>query len=142
MNTVPVIFSRRHHIGSVLLRTYMWSAWSHCGIVDGDEVIEAVFPRVRSQPLADFIAHASAYEIVHIPAHDPRAVIAAARSRIGKFYDVLGVLAMLLRIRLQRACADFCSELVAWSFKEGGTPLFRVDAWRIMPRDLYIRTYE
>lgn len=141
-NTVKVIFSRRAQLGSLAIRTFMWSAWSHCGIIDGDEVIEAVmFKGVTTRSLAQFTADASKWEIIEVPAQDAAAVIAAARSRIGQGYDWFGVLALLLHINLQRERAAFCSELVAWSFKSGGTPLFRTDAWRIMPRDLYIRTY-
>jgi hypothetical protein len=142
MKTVRVIFSRRRNIGSVLLRTYLWSAWSHCGIIDGDEVVEAVMSKgVSTRTLDEFKAAASAWEIVEIPAADPAAVIAAARGRIGNGYDWLGVLALLLRIDIQRTVLDFCSELIAWSFKAGGTPLFRIEACRITPRDLYIRAY-
>lgn len=142
MGTVRLIFSRRHHPGSVLIRTILWSSWSHCGIIDGAEVVEAVMGKgVTTRPLSDFIAHASKYEIVEVPAPDPAAVIAAARSRIGRGYDWRGVLGLLLRLRLGREAFDFCSELVAWAFKQGGAPLFRVDAWRITPRDLYIRHY-
>lgn len=142
MNTVKVIFSRRAQLGSLLLRTFMWSAWSHCALVDGDQVIEAaMFHGVRARPLADFQADASKWEIIEIPCADPAAVIAAARSRIGEAYDWLGVLSLLLHIEMQQDVTDFCSKLVAWAFQQGGTPLFRVEAWRITPRDLYIRLY-
>lgn len=142
MSTVKVIFSRRAQLGSLLMRVFMWSAWSHCALVDGDQVIEAaMFHGVRERPLADFQADASKWEIIEIPCADPAAVIAAARDRIGKGYDWLGVLALLLHVEMQETTMDFCSKLVAEAFQEGGTPLFRVEAWRIMPRDLYIRTY-
>lgn len=142
MTTVQIIFSRRAQLGSLALRTFMWSAWSHCGIIDGEEVIEALmFKGVTTRSLEAFKAAASKWEIIDVPAEDAAAVIAAARSRIGRPYDWFGVLALLLHIDLQRDSADFCSELVTWAFRTGGTPLFRTDAWRIMPRDLYIRTY-
>ncbi|NVM80055.1 hypothetical protein FHW83_005900 [Duganella sp. SG902] len=139
---VRVIFSRSRLPVSVLIRTFLWDPWSHCGIVDGGEVVEAnMFKGVSTRSLAEFQAAASEWEIIEIPCPDPAAVIAAARSRIGRRYDFLGALAMLLRIRLQRDDRDFCSELVAWAFQTAGYPLFRVNTWRINPRDLYIRTY-
>lgn len=142
MGTVRVIFSRRHAIGSLAIRTFLWSEWSHCGIIDGDQVIEADMVKgVMTRSVQEFKDAASRWAVIEIPAADPAAVILAARSRIGTPYDRLGVLALLLRIRMQRAAMDFCSELVAWSFAQGGTPLFRIDAWRITPRDLYIRNY-
>lgn len=142
MGAVKVIFSRRANLGSLALRTFLWDAWSHCGIIDGDEVIEAVmFRGVSTRSVKEFKQAASKWEVIEIPASDPDAVIRAARSRIGHPYDWFGILALLLRIDLQRDAMDFCSELVTWAFKTGGTPLFRTDAWRITPRDLYIRSY-
>lgn len=142
MGTVRLIFSRSHQPGSVAIRTILWDPWSHCGIVDGEEVIEALmFKGVTTRTLNAFQAAASEWEIIDIPCPDPAVVIAAARRRIGRKYDFLGALAFLLRIRLQRDDRGFCSELVAEAFKEAGYPLFRVQAWRISPRDLYIRTY-
>ena len=142
MGTVRVIFSRRHHIGSLALRTFLWSAWSHCGIIAGDQVIEAVFGKgVVITPLAEFQKQASKWTIVKIPATDPAAVIEWAKKQEGQPYDTSGVLGIAMRRAWQDSAAWFCSELVAAAFHAAGTPLFRTDAWRITPRDLYIRTY-
>lgn len=142
MGTVRVIFSRRHHLGSVVLRAAMWSNWSHCGIIDGRDVIEAVaFKGVTTRPLGEFMDDASAWEVIEIPADDPAAVIRAARSQIGKPYDWFGVSGLAVRRHWQEPDAWFCSELVIWALHEAGTILFRIDVWRVTPRDLYIRTY-
>ena len=136
--SVQVVFTRSHAIGSLLLRTALWSPWSHCAIVDGEEVIEAAaFGGVRVRPLADMLADATKMAFVTLPG-DTQAVIAAARSQIGKPYDWAGVLGFGFRRRWQDDDAWFCSELVAWAFAEAGTPLFRTEHWRITPRDLYI----
>ncbi|MGH8073653.1 MAG: YiiX/YebB-like N1pC/P60 family cysteine hydrolase [Lysobacter sp.] len=140
--TVRVVFSRRHHIGTVLLRAFLWSRWSHCAIVDADEVVEATAMHgVQCRPLAALLAESSEYEIVEFPARDPAKVIAAARAQIGAGYDWLGVLGIGFRRRWQGADTWFCSELVAHAFHAAGEPLVRVDAWRITPRDLYLPTY-
>lgn len=142
MGAVRVIFSRRHHIGSLALRTFLWSAWSHCGIVAGDDVIEAVMGEgVVITPLAEFQKRASKWAIIKIPAADPAGVIEWARKQKGTRYDLSGVLGIAMRRAWQDSAAWFCSELVAAAFHAAGTPLFRTDAWRITPRDLYIRTY-
>lgn len=136
--SVQVLFTRSHAPGSVLLRTALWSPWSHCAIVDGDEAIEAAaFGGVRARPLSDMLAHATKAAMIVLPG-EPEKVIAAARSQIGKPYDWAGVLGFGFRRRWQDDDAWFCSELVAWAFAEAGTPLFREHAWRITPRDLYI----
>lgn len=139
MSAVRVVFTRRHTLGSVLLRAALWSAWSHCALIDGDEIIEAAAGSgVRARPLAELIAESSEWEIIEIPVRNPAAVIAAARSQIGKPYDWRGVIGIGFRRRWQDEDAWFCSELVAYAFEAAGDLLFRAKRWRIRPPDLYI----
>lgn len=136
--TVQVVFSRNHTPGSILLRGFLWSPWSHCALVDGDTVIEAAaFHGVRERPLRDFMADATKAAMLELPG-DAGAIIAAARSQIGKPYDWQGVAGIGFRRRWQDDDAWFCSELVAWAFEVGGHPLFRSKPWRVTPRDLYL----
>lgn len=137
--SVQVVFSRNHKIGSIILRTFLWSGWSHCAIVDGDEVIEAVAGvGVRVRPLAALLAESSKHEVLDFHARRPAAVIAAARQQIGAPYDWGGVFGLGFRRRWQDHDAWFCSELVAAAFSDAGEPVARVDSWRITPRDLYL----
>lgn len=140
--TVRVVFTRRRHPGSLLLRAFLWSGWSHCAIVDGDKIIEAAASGgVRVRPLAELVAESSRHQFVDIPARDPASVIAAARAQIGKGYDWLGVAGIGFRRRWQDADRWFCSELIAWAFEAAGSPLFRGQHWRITPRDLFLPIY-
>lgn len=135
--TVQVVFSRNHTPGSILLRAALWSPWSHCALVDGDTVIEAAaFHGVRERPLRDFMADATKAAVLALPG-DPGAVIAAARSQLGKPYDWLGVAGIGFRRRWQDEDAWFCSELVAWAFEAAGAPLFRTGYWRVTPQTIY-----
>lgn len=135
--TVQVVFSRNHTPGSILLRAALWSPWSHCALVDGDTVIEAAaFRGVRERPLHDFMADATKAAVLSLPG-DPGAVIAAARSQLGKPYDWLGVAGIGFRRRWQDEDAWFCSELVAWAFEVAGAPLFRTGYWRVTPQTIY-----
>lgn len=137
--TVRVVFTRKHHIGSVLLRAFLWSGWSHCAIIDDNYVIEAVAGvGVRRRLLSDLIAESSKWEIVDFPSSNPEAVLASASAQIGAPYDWGGVLGLGFRRRWQEDDSWFCSELVAHAFLEAGEPLVRVDSWRITPRDLYL----
>ena len=136
---IRVIFTRRHHIGSIVLRAFLWSKWSHCALIDGDEVIEAAAPDgVRVRPLADLMAESSLYSIIAFPCRDPAAVIAVARAQVGAPYDWGGVVGIGFRRRWQDDDAWFCSELIAYAFARAGSPLVRTDDWRVTPRDLYI----
>lgn len=136
--TVRVVFTRKHALGSILLRAALWSPWSHCAIIDGDEVIEAAaFHGVRARPLEDMLNEASKFAILTLPG-DEAAVVAAARSQIGKPYDWPGVLGIGFRRNWQESDAWFCSELVAWAFEVSGTPLFRTEHWRITPQTIFV----
>ena len=139
MGALRVVFTRRHHVGSVLLRVAQWSAWSHCAIVDGQAVIEAVAPDgVQGRPIADLLMHSSRHEVVELPCPDPAAAIAWARDQVGTPYDWGGVLGIGFRRRWHDADAWFCSEFVAEAVRQGGRPLFRADAYRITPQHLYL----
>lgn len=136
---IRLVFTRNHSLASLGLRVALWSPWSHCAIVDGNTIIEAsALKGVRERALGAFLADASEHEFVDVPATDPRAIIAAARSQIGKPYDWWGVFGIGFRRRWQDTDRWFCSELIAWAFERAGEPLFRVQTWRITPRDVYL----
>lgn len=135
---VQVIFSRRHHPGSVLLRTFMWSPWSHCGIVTtNDTVIQATTAGVVETPLQQFKDHSSKWAIVEYDA-DYAAVMIAAQEQLGKKYDWAGCAGIALHRDWTDDDAWFCSELVAYTLAQGGAELFRLEAKRITPQHLWM----
>ena len=69
MGTVRLVFTRSHHPGSVLLRAFLWSQWSHCAIVDGGQIIEAAADGgVRVRPLIELTRASSRHVFVAMPA--------------------------------------------------------------------------
>lgn len=141
MGAVRVLFSRRRLPGSLAIRLVTWSQWSHVEIIDGDQVIGAnMVGGVSLTPLRERLEVSSRVALVDFPCADPAAVIAAARSQLGKGYDYLGLLGILARQRNWQSTEDwFCSELVAWAFAEAGYPLFRVELGsRIVPQHLWM----
>ena len=134
-----VLFCTSKLPGAALIRAVTWSDWSHVAIVDGEEVIEATWPAVRVAPLAEIIAKHSCYIVVDVPCADSAAVIAAARSQVGKPYDLTALFGLLAHRDWQEADRWFCSELVAWAFQQGGSPLFRPEALhRVTPQHLWM----
>ena len=137
MNT-KVIFTRNHSIASIFLRGCLWSPWSHCALIDGDEVIEAsALHGVRRRPLQALIQDSTKWEIVEFPVEE-NGVLTMAQTQLGKPYDWGGVFGIGIRRRWQDADSWFCSELVAWAMEKAGFPLFRTQAWRITPQHLYL----
>ena len=68
--------------------------------------------------------------IIDIPVADEALAIAAARSQVGKPYDLWGVLGLGIKRNWQDDEAWWCSELIPWAAKQAGTDLFRPDALR------------
>lgn len=56
-----------------------------------------------------------------------------ALEELGKPYDYRGVLSFILRRRMQRDGAWFCSELVADKCAQVGHPLYICEPWRVTP---------
>ena len=145
MDVVRVLFTRRRHLGSLAIRTFTWSAWSHVDLLDVSsgqpQLIGAVAPSgVVVEPLSHRLKNASRVALVefHVPCAE--AVVRAARSQVGKSYDWLGVAGLVTRSRdWQREEAWFCSELIAWAIGQGGLPLFREAlVGRITPQHLWM----
>jgi uncharacterized protein YycO len=130
------IFCRRANLGSLALRTALWSAWSHCGIVTPDlTVIEAsAWHGVIERSYRAFIAGVSHYSVKRIAVPDEVRAIAWARAQVGKPYDWTGVLGLALRREWDDAAAWFCSELVEAAAAAGGRTRFVFNARRVTPQ--------
>lgn len=132
---MQTIFCRRQNLGSVLLRTALWSSWSHCGIVTPEmTVIEAAaFHGVIERPYADFIAGVSRYSVKAIEVESDALAISWARSQIGKPYDWWGAVGLGLHREWGQPDAWFCSELVEAACMAGGRNRFVFNAKRVTP---------
>lgn len=140
MNTVRLLFSTTRLPFSLLIRTLTWSRWSHVALVDGESVIEAAAGHgVRSVSLKAALERASDYQLVELPAQSPDAILAAARSQLGKPYDWTAILGLGLHRDWQEEDAWFCSELVAWAAAQAGEEWFRREALRrVVPEHLWM----
>lgn len=136
---MKLIFGASHRPGSLLLQLFTFSRWSHVGMVYGEEVIEARFPRVRMTTVADFHAHYPRCEFAKLPCADEGAAESFARSRIGRLYDLGGLLAFPFQNRAwESSSRDFCSELPILAAAAGGTRYVREGAQsRVTPGMLY-----
>jgi len=145
MEKVRVLFTRRHHPGSVAIRAFTWSAWSHVDLIDDSCSVPVLIGAIALQgvvqeSLEQRLAKASRAALVEFPVSNAAAVIAAARSQLGKPYDWAGIAGLVTRNRDWHNDEDwFCSELVAWAFTQGGSALFRQDlVGRINPQHLWM----
>lgn len=140
---MKLIFGASHRPGSLLLQAFTFSRWSHVGMVYGEEVIEARFPRVRVTTVAEFQAHYPRWEFAALPCKDEAAAETYARSRVGRLYDLGGLLAFPFQNRdWESSSRDFCSELPIRAAAAGGTRYVREGSLgRITPGTLYDISY-
>lgn len=125
---------------SLLIRARSGGPYSHVALIDGDQVIEAVAGSgVRRAPLQRALERASGAAVMMVPSSNPTAVLAMARSQIGRPYDWSGIAGLGVNRDWQEPDAWFCSELVAWAFEQAGQPLVRADAVsRVTPQNLWV----
>lgn len=115
MNTMKVIFARNKKPISLLIRLVTWSRWSHCGVVDGDFVIEAKGGSgVVCTPLNEFKARYTDYAFADMPVIDSeREALNRAVREVGKKYDLKALFGILFRTGWECGDSWFCSEHVA-----------------------------
>lgn len=141
MPALTAIYTRTRSLGSVLIRAgAWWGPWSHCGLVDGQAVIEALALKggVVRTPLADVLARSSEHELVDIACLRPELGLEWARSTIGQPYDWTGVLAIPLRARDWQAPGRwYCSEHLEVALVRAGVTRWRLGMHGISPCQSY-----
>lgn len=130
METVFLIFSRSYKPGSLAISAYTACKWSHVGIYDmkTQTVIESTFAHngVQECSIDEFMSRAVETKIIGVKVVSRAAVLAAARSQIGKPYDWTALIGIVLKDR-NWAEDDmwFCFEVAAWALSKGGSPYFK-----------------
>ena len=116
MEKLPIIFARSNQIGSWLIRMFTWGRFSHVGIVDGDNVIEAVgFKGVVVTPLEEFKQRYSYTELAYFPCECLDQAYYLAYNEVGKKYDWLAIFGHIFRRRWDNPDRWVCSELIAYA---------------------------
>lgn len=134
---MKVIFSSSPKVGSFILRTLLFSEWSHCGVVVDNFVIEATLEKgVVKTPLSEF-KHDRKWAIVEFPVPNEQVAIEELYKQIGSKYDWLGLFGIPFIRNWQKENRWFCSELVEHVLRVGGLAGFRYLPYRITPRDLW-----
>lgn len=138
---MKLLFSRRHHPGSYLIRMVTWSEWSHVDIIlpDGG-LIGAAAPHGVIEMTSELrVAMASHAAVMDVPC---RTVFSWLLSQLGTPYDWLGVAGLGMHRDWQEDDKWFCSEFVARAMKEGGFEPFQPGVMqRITPQHLWMLNF-
>lgn len=138
---ITAIFTRSRTPVSWLIRaTTRWGPWSHVGVVNGDEVIEALaFKGVVVTPLSKVVERSSEVKLVDFYCPEPMVGMMWAQSSVGTKYDWGGALGIPFRQRnWQQTDRWYCSEHLEYTLILAGRPRFRRILDRISPNDSYV----
>lgn len=134
---ITLQFSTTSHIGSKLIRLGTWSDFSHVDIILPDGSLLGATATLGVAIRENDISKMTKIEKYIVQDVDSSAIISTALEQVGKPYDWKGVLNFITRSRdWEDDSSWFCSELVAYAFKNNGTPLLNAPNYRTTPRDL------
>lgn len=140
---LTLVFTNSHKPLAPIINLVTWSSFSHVAILSTDmlTVVHSTLGGggVKEIPVSELLDASKDFTFIEFSVNDAEAILAAARSQIGKPYDWTALVGIPFHRDWQEADSWFCSELVAWAFQEGGTPLFlSEEVHRIVPRHLYM----
>lgn len=136
---VRLVFSDSGLPLAVGIKLLTWSHWSHVSLLTPEnEVIDSMWSRggVTRYHFRELQKHAKRLEVREYPRLHP-SMFEIAASQIGKPYDWTAIMGMPLRRNWQEDDSWFCTELMAFSALQAGTPLIHKETWRVTPQDLY-----
>ena len=143
MSTVKLIYCRSRTIGGILIRLgQWWDQWNHCAIVGetGKTVLHArAFKGVVEEPIDEFLARYTKYDVVDCEIPDKKAFYEFARAQLGKKYDYGSIVTFITnKIGIKESPNRLqCAEYVELCRIKGGRSVFRVSPSTITPSQSY-----
>lgn len=137
---IQLLFSKRKHPGSWLIRAVSWSEWSHVEIVLPDgRLLGASAPHgVCASTLDERMDISSGVATMEFPG-DFEAGMRWAEGQMGKPYDYIGVLGLGLHRDWEEDDKWWCSEFAGKFLKEAGFAPYRSEAMkRLTPQHLFM----
>lgn len=134
-----LLFTRKHHLGSGILRIGAWSGWSHVQVLRGRVLWGASYPHgVGPEDFEMRVRLSSRAALVTINTPNPKAGDAFIGANEGKPYDLMGAIGLGLHREWEKPDAWWCSEYAAALLKAEGLQLFRDGSMRrVTQQDIF-----
>ena len=137
---LSVHFLKSNTVSGWLIRLFTFSQWNHVSIEIDGQVYEARgITGVTRRSAKGYLKGWAKSATIKINAPSPPSAVIFLEAQLGKGYDYGGIIALPFRKPWHGVSEWFCSELVAAALLSAGLPKMRVDAYRVTPRDLWIR---
>jgi len=137
MQQIQLCFSTSWGPVSSIIRFFTWSTISHVdfvvpnGLLGAREMGVKIRPWGTGNPTRDIIAHVDCTD------EQAQAVYKFAYEQIGKPYNYLGIVGIVIRHDFPSKNRWFCSELVIAAFQSAGIPLVNINqVGRVSPEML------
>lgn len=148
---MKLLFTRRRHLGSWLIRLVTWSEYSHVDILIGNTeadafAVGAIAGRgVAVRNLSEVLAISSKATVMDLPVNSLEGLNGALdflTEQLGKPYDWSGVFGIWAHRNWQEDDSWSCAELVAAVAAAGGyQPFDNKFRHRITPQDLFMLNF-
>lgn len=138
---MKIIFTTSDSIVSKIIKLFTSSPWHHVGVVVGTNVIEARTTGVVISTLREFKSRGK-YHIVDVHCDNESKAVEFLHAQVGKDYDFAGAIGLPFRTHWQDDTKWYCSELVAATFRTGGSSIVRDGLRGVSPRDLWVLPLE
>jgi len=130
--------SQSNNIFSTLVRWRDWSDYSHVDLIMPDGRLIGAYSNGVVIGYPHIVSNKIIVSIV-VTQEQADKIYKGAMSQLGKPYDYAGIFGFVTNRDWQEDDSWFCSELIAWIFKEAGINLLRFDnISRISPADLLL----
>jgi uncharacterized protein YycO len=139
---IKLQFSSSNSVGSRLIRWRDWSDYSHVDLVLPDGKLLGALPDGGVQIRDPYPTRSKLILSIEVSPDKYHSILFRALSQVGKPYDYVGILGFVFNRDWEDDSKWFCSELIAWLFKECGVPILRTDNTdRISTKDLMLSPY-
>ncbi len=141
---MKILLSTVNLPGAWLIRFTTFGRYSHCDVLldDGTLIGATISAGVSRVPVGERLKKVTRIAVLEIEMTpgEEREVVSALRSQLNRDYDWLAVFGWLFRQNWDSRKSWFCSELVAWAFRQAQVHLVskRALVKRVTPRDIYI----
>jgi uncharacterized protein YycO len=141
---MKLLFTRRRHVGSWLIRMVTWSNFSHVDVImpNGTLIGASAPDGVERVKMSSRLDKASKAIVMDIPVGSHEVAFSFLHSQLGKPYDYAGVAGIGLHRDWQEEDKWSCAELVAKALSEAGQKPFDAEFHhRITPQDLLMLNF-
>lgn len=115
MEFIQVVFGSNYKIGSLAIKFFTWSRYSHVGVLmPCGKILESTLGKgVTLTSVEDFKSRYGKIEFTNVPCMNAEIAYSIGYAQVNKKYDIKAIISIVARTNFHDDEKWFCSELVA-----------------------------